>query len=142
MQSFGPYQHHMTVIVICVTNVCRSGLKSRIFFHSLRSKLNPHRLILIFGAMNNIFLILESLTIRRTNRRLTIFHKATNSHFALPFGNLRPVLNRTRQLNSKTFKSTHTSKDCYKYSFFPRTITDWNSLPDKIATIKERQKFK
>ena len=38
--------------------------------------------------------------------------------------------------------SIHTRKNCYTYSFFPSTITDWNSLPDKIATVKEPQKFK
>ena len=29
---------------------------------------------------------LEPLNIRRTNRRLTIFHKAINGHLSLPFG--------------------------------------------------------
>ena len=81
---------------------------------------------------------LEPLNIRRTNKRLTIFHKAINGHLALPIGHLQPVLRR----NSKTYNTIHTSKDCYTYSFFPRTIKDWNSLPDKIATIKEPHKFK
>ena len=85
---------------------------------------------------------LEPLNIRRTNKRLTIFHKAINGHLALPIGHLQPVLRRTRHLNSKAYNTIHTSKDCYKYSFFPRTIKDWNSLPDKIATIKEPHKFK
>ena len=85
---------------------------------------------------------LEPLNIRRTNKRLTIFHKAINGHLALPIGHLQPVLRRTRHLNSKAYNTIHTSKDCYKYSFFPRTIKDWNSLPDKIATIKEPQTFK
>ena len=85
---------------------------------------------------------LEPLNIRRTNKRLTIFHKASNGHLALPIGHLQPVLRRTRHLNSKAYNTIHTSKDCYKYSFFPRTIKDWNSLPDKIATIKEPHKFK
>ena len=85
---------------------------------------------------------LEPLNIRRTNKRLTIFHKAINGHLALPIGHLQPVLRRTRHLNSKANNTIHTSKDCYKYSFFPRTIKYWNSLPDKIATIKEPHKFK
>ena len=85
---------------------------------------------------------LEPLNIRRTNKRLTIFHKAINRHLALPIGHLQPVLRRTRHLISKAYNTTHTSKDCYKYSFFPRTITYWNSLPDQIATFKEPQKFK
>ena len=57
-------------------------------------------------------------------------------------GHLQPVLRRTRHLNSKAYNTTHTSKDCYKYSFFLRKIKYWNSLPDKIATIKEPHKFK
>ena len=82
---------------------------------------------------------LEPLNIRRTNRRLPIFHKAINGHLALPIGNLQPVLHCTWHLNCKAFNTIHTSKDCYKCSFFPRTIKDWNSLPDKIATIKDPQ---
>ncbi len=85
---------------------------------------------------------LEPLNIRRTNRRLTIFHKAINGHLALPIGHFQPVLRHTRHLNSKAHNTIHSSKHCYKYSFFPRTIKYWNSLPDKLATIKEPHKFK
>ena len=81
---------------------------------------------------------LEPLNIRRTNRRLTIFHKAIIRSFSLiPIGHLQPVLRCTRHLNSKAYNTIHTSKDCYKYSFFPRTIKYWNSLPDKLATISK-----
>ena len=81
---------------------------------------------------------LEPLNIIRTKRRLTLNHIAINCHLALPIGNLQPVLRRTRHLNT-----SHTNKDCcYKYSFFIGTIQYWNSPPDKIATIKEPQKFK
>ena len=86
---------------------------------------------------------IEPLNIRRTNRLLTIFHKdiRPNGHLAMPIGNLQPVLRRTRRINIKAYNTIHTSKDCYQYSFFPRTIEYWNSLPDKIATIKEPQKI-
>ena len=96
------------------------------------------------GCMSEMIgkLNLEPLNIRRTNRRLTIFHKAINGHLALHIGHLQPVLRRTRHLNSKAYNTIHTSKYCYKYSFFPRTIKDWNSLPDKLAIIKEPHKFK
>ena len=83
-----------------------------------------------------------TINIRRTNRRLTIFHKAINGQLALPIGHLQSVLRRTRHLNSKSYNTIHTSKDCYKYAFFPRTIKYWNSLPDKLATIKEPHTFK
>ena len=98
------------------------------------------------GCMSEMIgkLNLEPLNIRRTNRRLTIFHliEAITGHLALPIGHLQPVLHCTRHLNSKAYNAIHTSKDCYKYSFFPRTIKDWNSLPDKLGTIKEPHKFK
>ena len=84
----------------------------------------------------------ETLNIRRTNRRLTIFHKALNGHLPLPIENLLPVLRRTRHLNSNSHNTIHTSKDCYKYSFFPGTVKYWDSLADKIATIKEAHIFK
>ena len=92
------------------------------------------------GCMSEMIgqLNFEPVNIRRTNRRLTTFPKAINGNLALPIGNLQSVLHRTRNLNSKTCNTIHTSKD----SFFTRTRTDWNSLPDKIATIKEQQKFK
>ena len=53
---------------------------------------------------------LEPLNIRRTNKRLTIFHKAMNGHFALPIGHLQPVLRRTRHLNSKAYKPSTPAK--------------------------------
>ena len=84
----------------------------------------------------------EPLNIRRTNKRLKLFHKAINGHIALSIGHLQPVLRRSRHPNSKAYNTIHASKDCYKYSFVPSTKKYWNSLPDKIVTIKEPQKFK
>ena len=85
---------------------------------------------------------LELLTTRRTNRRLTIFHKAIHN-LSLPVANLlQPIKRHSRHLNSKAFNTIHASKNCYKLSYFPRTIKDWNSLPDAIANIIEPQQFK
>ena len=69
------------------------------------------------GCMSEIVgkLNLEPLNIRRTNRRLTIFHKPINGHFSLrrlPIGHLQPVLRRTRHLHSKAYNIIQTSKDC------------------------------
>ena len=89
--------------------------------------LEKGRMSEMIGKLN-----LEPLNIRRTNRLLTIFHKTINGHLAMRIGNL----------DSKSYNTIHTSKDSYNYSFFPRTINQWNSLSDKIATIKEPQKFK
>ena len=49
------------------------------------------------GCMSEMIvtLNLKPLHIRRTIRRLTIFHKAITGHLALPIGHLQPVLRRT-----------------------------------------------
>lgn len=86
---------------------------------------------------------LEQLTTRRTNRRLAILHKAIYGHLTLSVENLlQPVQRLSRHLNTKAFNTIHTSKNCYKFSYFPRTIKDWNSLPDAIVNITEPQKFR
>ena len=86
---------------------------------------------------------LHQLKTRRTNRRLTILHKAIYGHLSLPVNNLlQPVQRLSRHLNNKAFKTIHASKNCYKYSYFPRTIRDWNSLPDAIVNISKPQHFK
>ena len=79
---------------------------------------------------------LHQLKTRRTKRRLTILHKAIYGHLSLPVNNLlQPVQRLSRHLNNKAFNTIHASKNCYKYSCFPRTIRDWNSLPDAIVNI-------
>ena len=86
---------------------------------------------------------LKLLTTRRTNRRLNIFHKAIHSHLSLPVANLlQPIKRHSRHLNSKAFNTIHVSKNCYKFSYFPRTIKDWNSLPDATVNITEPHQFK
>ena len=65
-----------------------------------------------------------------TNRRLTIFHNAINKHLFLQVNNLlQPVQRLPRHLNNKAFNTIHASKNCYTFSYFPRTITYWNYLP-------------
>ena len=70
---------------------------------------------------------LVPLNVRRTNRRLKIFHKAINGHLALPVGHLQPVLLRTRYLNNKhTIPSTPVNTVTSYFS--PGQNKYWNSL--------------
>ena len=39
---------------------------------------------------------------------------------------------RTRQTSSTSYKRISAQKDCYKFSFLPRTTAQWNSLPASI----------
>ena len=97
------------------------------------------------GCMSNMLnkLDWESLQSRRTARCLIIFHKSINGHLSLPVGNLlQPAPRASRHSNSKSFVTLTANKDCYKNSFFVKTIKDWNSLPDSIVNITEPQQFK
>ena len=44
--------------------------------------------------------------------------------------------------HSLYFSQISTTKDYYKFSFFPRTIVLWNTLPDIIDTIEDLGSFK
>ena len=86
---------------------------------------------------------LDELSLRRKIRRLCIFQQSRHGHLSLPIGSLlRPVRRQSRHLHQNSYTPISTRKDCYKYSFTPRTITDWNSLPEHITNITEPEAFK
>ena len=39
-------------------------------------------------------------------------------------------------------KEIPTKKDVYKYIYFPRTVTDWNSLPPDITSAPRTVSFR
>jgi len=49
---------------------------------------------------------------------------------------------RTRGSHCSKFDTMRANTDTLKYSFFPRTIRDWNSLPENIVTAPSVQSFK
>ena len=86
---------------------------------------------------------LDPLVIRRKSRRLCVFKQAILGHLSLPLDNLlHPVLRQSRHNHPDSYSIIAANKDCYKYSFVPRTIRDWNSLPHNIATIQTIGSFK
>ncbi len=70
---------------------------------------------------------------RRLKTRLIMFYKIVHHIVAVPSTLLIPTDIRTRQLHPQTYRHLLTVKDCYKYSFFPYTITQWNVLPPKVV---------
>jgi hypothetical protein len=87
----------------------------------------------------------EDLQTRRKVDRLVNFHQAVAGHLAIPVGNaLRPVERNLRHTSqkSKSFIPISANKNCYKYSFIPRTIVDWNTLQENITSIEEKTAFK
>ena len=83
----------------------------------------------------------ETLQQRRTVDRLTIFQQAVAGNLAIPVQNvLRPVTRNLRNTSTtaNSFIPIQANKNCYKFSFIPRTIIDWNALPQSITNIRTR----
>jgi exonuclease III len=75
---------------------------------------------------------LEPLKERRRQNRLILFYKGINSKANLPLGELVKPLRYTRHMHELTFKQIYASTDCYKYSFIPRTVKDWNQVSGDV----------
>ena len=86
----------------------------------------------------------DMLSTRRNFNRVNIMHKVLGGHLALPVSDyLRPASRNTRRSSSgKSFIQSSTRTNCHKYSFVPRIIKDWNSLPPDIQTIEDNTIFK
>lgn len=82
------------------------------------------------------YLNLPTLCDRRKIARLKFFYMLQNGQFNFntdPYivaRQIRPL--RGNHLNHYQIDTANI--DAYKYSFFPRTITDWNSLPQELTT--------
>ena len=67
--------------------------------------------------------------------RLTMMYKITNSLVAINYTDyLKPCLRQNRTYNDLAFILPRTGSDyLINYSFYPRTIKDWNVLPSHIV---------
>lgn len=84
-----------------------------------------------------------SLHQRRRDQRLVNFYKGVNSHNALklpPYLTMNKI--HTRRQHGHNYTQMCCNTDSYKYSFFPRTIVDWNSLPHKVVNQETVDSFK
>ena len=85
----------------------------------------------------------DTLQMRRKATRLTMLHKITNDQVAIPASTyLQPVPRLTRKQNHKAYIRPFAKKDCYSKSFFPRTIAEWNYIPDRLIDLTEAAEFK
>ena len=81
---------------------------------------------------------------RRKVNRLTLMYKTLHSQAAInipPYVKHKTVM-KTRNSDPTKFIPVQTSCDEYKYSFWPRTINDWNSLPTNIINMTSKSNFK
>ena len=87
----------------------------------------------------------QTLQERREAARLTLFYKIVNKHVAVDTGNPLRASTRNPRSNSAlspAFINIQTTRDCYKYSFFPRTIADWNQLSPRTREATSVDAFK
>ena len=85
----------------------------------------------------------ETLESRRTKIQLTMFFQIVNDLVDIPAEEyLSPASTRTRALHSKKLRQYSINSETFKYSFFPRTIPAWNSLPATIAEAPDLVHFK
>jgi len=84
---------------------------------------------------------LPTLEERRKNARLTIFYKAINNLIAIPLPTY--ITPRTvRHTEQRRFNLLCSSSDIYKYSFFTRTLKDWNELLKATIELPSVEQFK
>ena len=80
---------------------------------------------------------------RRREQRLTLLFKIVNDLVAIPADQHIRYNNRTsRNRHSKQLKVESANSDIYKNSFFPRTIIDWNNLPQSAIDCDTVENFK
>lgn len=85
----------------------------------------------------------QSLEQRRQAQRLTLFYKIINNHVAIDgSAYLTPSPHINRHSNSLSFLKPHSSCNIYKFSYFPRTIPEWNNLPEKTVMAGSVEEFK
>ena len=85
----------------------------------------------------------QTLKNRRKMARLTLLYKFINQEAAV---NIPPYLTkpttRTRKYHYQRFSRLSISTDTYKYSFIPRTISDWNNLPPEVIISPSVDSFR
>ena len=101
------------------------------------------------NARDSVSLLLQSLNwptlqIRRECSHLVFLYKIINQIIQIPAHYLptRSPITTTRTRNDMKFLHYQPSIDCFKYSFFPRTIPEWNKLPQYIVNADSIETFK
>ena len=82
----------------------------------------------------------ESLETRRKHLRLVLLYQGINSKAAIPSA---PLQTRDTGLSTRSaYKIIPAAYDPLKYSFFPRTISQWNSLPTAVTGSDTADNFR
>ena len=78
---------------------------------------------------------------RRHQLRLCLMYRITHCLIAVPSHRLHPPARTTRG-HMYEYQTLRSSCDAAKFSFFIRTIPDWNSLPNTVVSTETLCSFK
>ena len=85
-----------------------------------------------------------SLETRRRQSRLTLMYKLTHGLIDIDTRKylIQHSKSRTRGSHQSKFRVPYANKDVLKFSFFPKTIADWNILPEDIVSSSSLETVK
>ena len=84
-----------------------------------------------------------SLEQRRKQTRLTNLYKIVNGTLTVQISNyFRQKERQTRNYHPLKFINAGCRTNIYKYSFFPRSVKEWNELPETIIEAANTEAFK
>ena len=126
---------HTEYLVYELEKVQRRG--ARFITSNYTTSFNP-------GGMTELLSQLgwKSLQSQRKISRLILFNKGINDLAVLPLRDLTEPSRRFRNMHSMYYRPIFARKNIYKYSFLPRTIIDWNQLPQDIINLNSSTSFK
>jgi hypothetical protein len=77
----------------------------------------------------------RTLQQRRVDARLCMWYKMVHGLVSLsPLSYTQPITRMSRRAHSCGYVPLHSTKDVLRYSFVPRTVFAWNSLPPDLVT--------
>ena len=80
---------------------------------------------------------------RRADACLCLFYKIIYGLVAVPLPDYIQSTNKVSQYcHSMTFRQIQTTRNYYKYSFFPLAKVQWNALPEPFASLQDLESFK
>lgn len=110
-------------------------LAVRFIFSSYRRLESPTQLCSQAG--------LPSLSSRRKTKRLKLIFMILNDLVFIDKASyITPHQSRiSRNKHSRHIQEYRYNKECFKNSFFPRTIREWNSLPESMVACQDAEKL-